>query len=78
MKTITRGDTKRWALSVIFKGNRQVLGKFCWPNPADSDPRIRTFRTREQARLSREQLTSYRDEARVVAVEISVAIVDGR
>ena len=68
-----------WALHVHDVG---LLGTYCWPatvawgrNKAWRGKPI-TFRSRKDARRAKKRLTSYRSEAKVVKVVVTVAMVE--
>ena len=68
---------RRWALVVEFESDiRCFLGPLCWPRASRwgnaSLGMPVTFHTRRQAREACKLLSSYRGEARVVAVMVTV------
>ena len=63
---------KRWALAVKYNKGWHLMGPYCWPDATLNEPRVRTFRTREEARHEKERLTSYRHEARPVKVKLRI------
>jgi len=69
---------KRWALAVTFDHGQRFIGKFCWPaahKEVDAES-IPTFRTRKLGREARKCLDSYRHEAKVVLVLVTIQAVE--
>lgn len=61
----------RWALAMKFEGRMSLLGKYCWPNATATEPRIRTFATRQDARTAK-AASCYSKEAMVVKVNVTI------
>ncbi len=62
---------KRWAIAVTTIVGRKLLGPRCWPGAWVDEPRVRTFRTRQLARVARMELSHYgQATTRVIAVEL--------
>lgn len=57
----------RW---VLMHPNGFLLSKYCLPNVIKNDPVVPTFRTRKQARQTKELLESYRSVAQVTKVRV--------
>ena len=65
---------RRWALEST-DGRNQLLGEWCWYDASTDNTRVRTFRTRAQARTAREDMRPYhRRSSRVVPVEVIIRI----
>jgi hypothetical protein len=63
----------QWALAVAFHPPTHVLlGKYCWDDATEEEMTIRTFQTRRKAREARKLLNSYREEARVVKINVQM------
>jgi len=75
-----RRKYNRWAL-LVKRGDWWFFpGRYCWGDWEHSSPYEfphRTFATRAEARAAREKLTSYRAEARVVRVVMTLDLAKG-
>ena len=74
-REIVRIVDKRWGIAVQFEGSWLLLGRCCWPSGASDVERVPTFATRREAREAKELLTSYREQSRVVPIDV---IIQGR
>jgi hypothetical protein len=68
-----RPDKKIWdRWAIIRTANGALLGRYCWPDGHEDELPTRTFRTRNEAREAKSRMTSFRDESRVVRVEVEI------
>lgn len=65
---------RRWALAIHFDFGWRFLGRYCWRDGKESEPRARTFRTRAEARLARKKLRSYVDDAKIERFPVVVPV----
>lgn len=65
-----------WALAFCRGNDQFLLGKYCWNNATETEPRVRTFRTRKLARAAKASLRSYRT-AKAIKVKVTVESVTG-
>ena len=74
-KMIERKEV-RWAILVTKRefGGPFLAGRYCWPNATEEEPRTRTFRTREEARMAK--VLAFGREARAVKVTVTVRCVE--
>jgi len=66
------GPQPMWALGRTFDWGFSLLGKYCWPDATEAEYKTRLFRTRQQARDSRDTCC-YKD-ARVVKVNVTINV----
>ncbi len=55
METKIKHIETRWAFVMNFNFGQRLLGKFCWRDNQPNEPTIRTYPTREKARLAKSE-----------------------
>jgi hypothetical protein len=74
IKMETHTET-RWAMIECMEEGYALLGKYCWPDATKTEPIVRTFKTRDEARKAKLKMGSYAKSSKIVKVGMTIEAV---